>query len=286
MKAASPCIPCALAQAHEIASRLTSNETERREMLRRAAAVVAAGPDYDVSPAELTHAILRPVLDLKPDCDPYLKDKRHFNDLLMARLPELREKIAACPDRLRAALRLSIAGNVIDLGIFREVDALGTIEKVFDRDFAIDDYASLREKLAVAERVVYLLDNAGEIVLDRLLIEEIGPERVTAIVREAPILNDVTLDDAKQTGLIDLVPVVPNGSDVLGTPLTRVSERVRTLLGEADVIVAKGQANFETIGGAGLPIFYVLMAKCPLVAVALGCRLGDLVLKSEPNTLA
>ncbi|NCB36811.1 MAG: DUF89 family protein, partial [Clostridia bacterium] len=128
------------------------------------------------------------------------------------------------------------------------------------------EYARLRDNLQSASSVVYLTDNAGEIVLDKLLLRRwkaLYPSvSFTALVRGAPTLNDATLEDARATGLTEVVPVLGNGSALAGTLWSEISEEARTLLSGADLIISKGQANFETLSGCGLNVYYLFLCKC------------------------
>ena len=130
-----------------------------------------------------------------------------------------------------------------------------------------------------AARVLYLADNAGEIACDRLLIERLGPARITLAVKGSPVLNDATRVDAEAVGLAAIVEVVDNGSDAPGTILADCSEAFRRRFAEADLILAKGQGNYETLSNAAADIFFILKAKCPVIARDLGCRVGSLILR-------
>ena len=127
-----------------------------------------------------------------------------------------------------------------------------------------------------------LADNAGEIVFDRLLIEQLPIDRVTVAVRGYPVINDATLDDAETAGLTDIVDVISNGSDAPGTLLDDCSEAFRSRFEEADLIIAKGQGNYETLAQSPRPIFFLLRVKCPVVARDLDYPVGSMVV--HPST--
>ncbi len=137
---------------------------------------------------------------------------------------------------------------------------------------------ALKIKAESASRILYLGDNAGEIVLDRLLVEQLPTEKVTFAVRGAPIINDATLEDAIAGGITELVDVMDNGSDMPGTILESCSEAFRKLFAQADIVIAKGQGNYETLSDADGHIFFLLKAKCPVIAKDIGCEVGDLVI--------
>jgi len=136
---------------------------------------------------------------------------------------------------------------------------------------------SLRSAAAEASDILYIADNAGEIVFDRILIEELVPGKVTLVVRGRPVLNDVTMEDAQSVGLLEIVDVLPNGSDAPGTILDDCSEAVRTRFAEADLVIAKGQGNFETLSNASRPVFFLLRVKCDVLAREIGYEVGSVV---------
>jgi uncharacterized protein with ATP-grasp and redox domains len=143
-----------------------------------------------------------------------------------------------------------------------------------------DAAAALRRAVAGADRILYLCDNAGEIVFDRLLIEVLPSEKITAVVRGTPVINDATLEDARATGLTEVVRVMDNGSDAPGTLLETCSPAFRDCFAAADLIIAKGQGNFETLSETrGKRIFFLLKVKCPLIARDIGEPTGRLVVK-------
>jgi uncharacterized protein with ATP-grasp and redox domains len=134
-----------------------------------------------------------------------------------------------------------------------------------------------------ATSILYLADNAGEIVFDRVLIETLGPQRVTVVVKGTPVLNDALAADAEAAGLVDFVEVIDNGSDAPGTLLEDCSEATRSRFQSAGMVIAKGQGNYETVSGATRPVWFALMAKCGVIARHIGCDPGSLVLQRKPG---
>ena len=189
--------------------------------------------------------------------------------------------MAVSKDPLETAVRLAIAGNIIDCGANGNLAEIAITEGI---EHALTDalkgpLAELDMALNQADEILYLADNAGEIFFDRLLIELMPLEKVTVAVRGSPIINDATITDAEEAGLTDLVTVIDNGSDGPGTILEDCSEDFRARFDQADLIVAKGQGNYETLSDADKDIFFVLKAKCPVIAKHLGCDVGSLVLR-------
>ena len=247
--------------------------------------------DWNARPPEIAHAVHAVVREEVGDGDPYLAVKRESNASALALLPELRERVAEASDPLRVAVRLAIAGNIIDFGAHgAKFDLERTIEEVLERPFFIDDYAELTAALTKASRLVYLdsrlvylADNAGEIVFDRLLLETMRQRfkigEIIFVVKGGPIINDATREDADAVGLGGLPGLC---FDVMGTGAPgigpeRNSAEFGALLDSADVVISKGQGNYEAFSERD-DIFFMLMAKCPVVAASLGAVSGDIVL--------
>lgn len=199
--------------------------------------------------------------------------KSHFNQLMLEKVPIIREKLELAKDPLKAAIQYAMTGNYIDFGALDKVDE-EELQRILDHsaDNHVDEqeYLNLRNELKKAEQIVYLTDNCGEIVTDKLLIEEIQKENpgavITVIVRGFPVLNDATMEDAVQVGLTDMVRVIGNGNEVAGTYLEEISEEAEAVINSADVILAKGQGNFETLRMCGKNIYYIFMCKCEMFA--------------------
>ena len=203
--------------------------------------------------------------------------KVYFNDLMMSKVPELQKNLEASEDAMKLAIQYAITGNYIDFGAMNHVDET-ILQKYMDdaKDIEVDavEYAALQEDIANAKSIVYLTDNCGEVVLDKLLMAEIGKRnpnaKITAVVRGADVLNDATVIDAEQVKLHEVAEVMGNGSDIAGTFLESISDEARELLENADVILAKGQANFETMQECGLNAYYIFMCKCEMFAKRFG----------------
>ena len=277
MRSFPDCVPCWFRQALSTARRVTDDEDAQRgallEMARRLG-------EFDLSetPAEISYYALIAVQRYLGADDPYREEKHLYNAKVLELEDRLQEMIDTNGDRLHTAVKLAAAGNIIDLGIVSEFNLDDHIRSALNTGFAVDDYELLCERLARAGSVLYVLDNAGEIVFDKLLIRQLSDCHVTAVVRTSPILNDVTMEDAMQVGLDKVCEVVDTGCDVFGVPLGSVSEEFRRRFDAADVVIAKGQANFETLDGCGREVFFVLKAKCPSIAAHLGVNLHDSVL--------
>jgi uncharacterized protein with ATP-grasp and redox domains len=286
MKATPTCVPCYLKQALAAARQVTDDPQEQRRVLNEVARLLPRLSLEDTPAHNSTYALWR-AQELLGCSDPFLSQKRHYNELALRMYPELRSMVEASSRPLRTAVRVAAAGNVIDLGILGggEVDVVGFLNEVVREGFAVDDCPVLEERLATATELLYLLDNAGETVFDRVLIEELSARgaEVTAVVKGQAILNDAIMEDAEFAGLDRVCRVVTNGSPMIGTELASCSEEFRGLFLEADLVLSKGQANFETLNETSRPILFVLKAKCPEVARELGVGLGDVVAKFNPR---
>ena len=284
MKTQSECYPCFFKQASNSLARLKPKEAKRLEVFQAVARLVAE-LDPEQNPAYNSSLVLHLVnLHLAAE-DPYQDEKRQYNELALSLLPSLQKRIAAAPDRLEAAVRLSVVGNVIDLGIGHEVDIEGTLDRAFGNGFARFDFEGFQTALEPARRILYLLDNAGEVVFDRLLIEELRRlgKAVIAGVKGGPILNDATRQDAEAAGVDQICRVLDTGTNFVGVIRERSSPEFLQVLDVADLVIAKGQGNYETLEGSRKDLFFVLKAKCPAVAEHLGIKLGDLYFGPKPD---
>lgn len=277
------CIPCFLRQSLDAARNSTDDVTVHERLARETLRMVA---DLDLGrpPPWVSQLIHRRLRELTGQTDPYRAAKDRFNRLALAMLPELRARVLRDPEPLIAAARAAIAANVIDLGAKSDLTVEHTREALMDA-CATDihgDLEGFQRRVRAAGDILYLADNAGEIVLDRLLIEQLGPERVTLVVRGKPVLNDATVEDAHAAGLHALVQVIDNGSDAPGTILDDCSAEFQKRFWTADMIIAKGQGNFETLSEVDANLTFLFKVKCPIIARHTGLPLGQHVLRGGP----
>lgn len=277
MKTYLDCFPCFLRQALDAARMAGAGEAQQKAVLDCVLKVLReVEPWY--TPPEIGYRVHRIVRQVVGDGDPYQAAKEASTHQALALYPRMRALVAEAGDPLEAAVRLSIAGNIIDLAPAREYDLWGTVERVLAQPFAFDDGAALRDALSSAERVLYLADNAGETVFDRLLIETLDVPVVYA-VKGGPILNDATREDALAAGIGPVAEIASTGSDAPGTILDRCSEEFRQLYESAKLVIAKGQANYETLSEEGPGVFFLLQAKCPIISRDVGVPVRSIVLK-------
>lgn len=246
-----------------------------RDVLRMAAEL-----ELDRSPPFVGQHIHRRLRELTGASDPYREAKRHFNRLAMEALPELRILVQNAKDPLLMAATLAVAANAIDMGVesaITEADVRNALRGP-SVDAIRGDWDAFRAAAEKATDILYLADNAGEIAIDRLAIEALGPARVTLVVRGSPVLNDATALDAHEVGLDQVVAIIDNGSDAPGTILDDCSPAFRQRFERADLIIAKGQGNFETLSGTSENVAFWFKVKCSVVAGHSGFPLGTHVL--------
>ena len=275
------CIPCFLRQTLDALRRVTDDDGVKEGVIR---AVLRAAGDMDLaqSPPAMGQIIHRLIREATGNPDPYREAKERFNCLGLELHPRMRRRVLESDDRLGTAVRLAAAGNVIDLGAksgIPEGEIAEALESSLDAPLDEEAVRGLGRAAAEAESILYIGDNAGEIVLDRLLVEQLGPARVTFAVRGAPVINDATIADAEASGMTAAVEVVTSGSDAPGTILDDCSPDFRRRFEDADLVLAKGQGNYETLSESQRPVFFLLKAKCPVIAADLDCAPGSLVLR-------
>ena len=278
MKTYLDCIPCFFKQALNAARLAGASEDTQKRILDSLAAEI---PNFPLSspPPEMGGIVYRLVREITGEEDPFKKVKDEYNKIALNIYPNLKEKVAHSDDRLLTAIRLAVAGNVIDFGPDNPFNLEKEIEDVFEKDFAIFDYQEFKEALKSTKQILYLADNAGEVVFDRILIEELNKE-VVYVVRDKPVINDALIEDAKFCGIDKIAKVISNGSDVPGTVLSLCSKDFLSLYKKAKLIISKGQGNFEGLAGSNNePIFFLFKIKCPVIGNDVGCKVGDIALK-------
>ncbi|NOQ34227.1 MAG: DUF89 family protein [Methanosarcinales archaeon] len=281
MKARLECIPCLLKQSLNATKVVTDDQAVQEKVLKSVMAELLDAP-LDSSPPLIAHTIYSIVDDITGCDDPYKSLKMEYNQIAMGMYPDLKDIVDKSDDRLFTAVKLAIAGNIIDFGADIQFDVEETIEDILTKKFAINDYPSFVESLEDSENILYLADNAGEVGFDRILIEEmIDYADVVYAVKNKPIINDATTDDAIFCG-IDSIAKIVTTSDTPGTILERCDPEFVDIYRSADMIISKGQGNYETLSEAAGNIFFLLLAKCPVIAADLGVGIRDAVLLSAP----
>lgn len=273
------CIPCFLKQALS-AAKLATDDTAVHEHVMRQVLREASEMPLDQSPPVMGQRIHRIIREATGSADPYEQVKAHYNSFALSLYPRLKETVARSERPLETAIRLSIAGNIIDFGMPQSVDD-AHVASVLDQSLTqelVGDVTAFQAALEQAENILFLGDNAGEIVFDRLLIETLPRDTITYVVRGGPVINDATQADAQTAGLTDLVSVMDNGTDAPGTLLEQCSDTFRQRFREADLVVAKGQGNFESLSDAPQHLYFIFKVKCPVVAAHTGAPAGSMII--------
>jgi uncharacterized protein with ATP-grasp and redox domains len=272
------CYACLLRQALSAARMVTDDESAQQDVMTETLGLLQQ-LSPGATPPEIAFEVHRIVRERLGDSDPYRAAKAEGTRLALDLYPRLKDLVARSEDPLDTAVRLSIAGNIIDFGISDDVpDLWSTVERVMAAPLAIDDLPVLRAELDAADHVLYLGDNAGETVFDRVLIEHLTPPVVYA-VKGGPVLNDATLEDALAAGLDTCSTIIDNGSAAPGTILDLCSPEFREVFDKAPLIIAKGQGNYETLSEAGPRVFCLLQAKCSVIAADLVAPVGGAIVR-------
>lgn len=286
MKTYLECYPCLVQQAVDSVQRVVDDPEKQAAIIGETLRILSAADPGEPPPimAQRIHRALRSTLGEE---DPYREIKEQSNQFALELLNDWRARVLASPDPFGAAVRLAIAANIIDYGPKRCLSHAGMVETIeHSQDVPLDKNAieAFHEAIESAESILYLADNAGEIVFDRLLIEQLPVRKVTLAVRGTPVINDATMVDAETAGLTQLVRVIDNGSDVPGTALSECSPEFRRIFQSADLVISKGQGNLETLLDTPKNICFLLLVKCPLIARELACDVGRMVVRCHRET--
>lgn len=283
MKAKADCIHCYLKQVVSTLKRADIDEEEQFEMVFKIMDMIKK-LDMSKTPAYNSTVVQQKVCEIIGNSDPYASVKRESNDAAMSLYPKLKARLDLSGDRLYDAIKMSVAGNVIDLGIQRSFDIEGALSQALDVGFYVDDYGLFKERLEDADEVMIIGDNSGEIVFDKILIEELTAlgKSVIYSVKSKPALNDATMEDADYVGMKDLkkLRVIETGSGFLGVSLDDISDEFRSALENSKLIISKGQANFECLEDVdwiAKKTFFLLKIKCDEVTSFAGAPLGSMV---------
>jgi len=273
------CIPCFFTQALKAARIAGADENMQKKILDEVSKLV---PDFplDSTPPEMGRVVYQLVNKLTGNEDPFREIKKDSNQLILNLYPKLMMMVKNSEDRLLTAIKLATAGNIIDYGAPTSFEIEEEVANCLKSNFAVFNYPEFKQALDSTKSALYLGDNAGEIVFDKLLIEEMG-KNIVYVVRNKPIINDALIEDARDCGIDKIAMVISSGSDAPGTVLNLCSREFLEIYHKAPLIISKGQGNFEALSEEKAPIFYLLKVKCPVIAKDIGCKVNDLILKSN-----
>ena len=219
-------------------------ESQHEELLRRLLKFLAIS-EYDQSPPVLGGKMHRLIREFLQNPDPYHQIKEQYNQMMLGLYSTFEEKVKRSEDPFDTAMRLAIAGNVIDFGSQNQLDIMDTINRVMGAELAINDSANLRRALKQATTLLYIGDNCGEIVLDKLFLTYINVPKKYFVVRDRPVINDATMEDAMIAGIENTATVITTGDDAPGAVWETVSGEFKEIFRKADVVISKGQGNLE-----------------------------------------
>jgi uncharacterized protein with ATP-grasp and redox domains len=284
MRLDAECYPCMMAQAFR-AARLSELEDKALRQVMRSTASILRDIDPSISPPEAAAVFYDRIKELSGVEDPFLQLKRESNRKALELLPRLQVEADRHSDPLFYALQAAVAGNIIDFGAQAEPgDLEENLARVLESEPFINHSALLRSNLQEASRALLICDNAGEIALDRFLCEVLLREfprlHLSAAVRGGPAINDALLEDARAVGLDEVCEVITTGLAMAGVSPDRCSPLFREHFRAADVILSKGQGNFETLDGRDENIFFLFQVKCECVSNHLGAAKGLAVIWS------
>jgi uncharacterized protein with ATP-grasp and redox domains len=277
------CVPCFFRQALSASRRATEDVSLQEDILRQAMRYVSQS-DFSRPPPFTAREIYRLVGKMSGNHDCFKEIKHRSNKLALGLYPELKRMVEESSDPVAYATKLAIAGNIIDFGANSDLDR-NDIQRSIDEAMHVSlpeaAMERFRQAVSQAQYILYIGDNAGEIVFDKLLIEQLLPQNIIYAVRGSPVINDVTLIDTEEAGLNSLVEVIDSGSDVPGIVLDQCSKTFIERYEQADLVIAKGQGNYETLNEEKKRIFFMMKVKCPVVANDIGCRVGSMVIKEN-----
>lgn len=229
------------------------------------------------TPPEIGMMVYKAIYQTADVDDPFKEIKEQCTAQLMSRYAEFKKQITRSKNPLYTALKFACFGNAIDFGANPDFDITQDLEDLFDKDFDICEYDKFLSALKISSDILFIADNAGETVFDRLLIEQLG-KPVKYAVRSKPIINDATIEDAQNAGIDKVAQIITSGCDAPGTILEQCSEQFKQIFNASDMIISKGQGNYETLSDQKRSIFFLLKIKCPVIARDIDIVCGSIAL--------
>lgn len=275
------CIPCMLRQVLEASRLATDNADLQKNIMEDAIRIASHYKDFKNSP-DLCHAMHQTIKRYAHIEDPYAKIKSRDIEAAKKIYPDLIDFLKRKQNSLYWALKISATGNIIDSAINNNANMMGCVRKDLEKDFSHCDLEDFEGKLETAKSILIIGDNAGETVFDRVLAERLSQYNLTFAVRSEPVINDATAEDAYASGLADFANIVSTGCGAPGAVLDDCNKKFLNIFQSADVIISKGQGNFEALSECSRPVFFLLKAKCPVIAKKLGVCLNDYVFQFKP----
>lgn len=284
MKAQLDCIPCFLKQSLEAARMATNNIDIQKKVMNEVQAYLQQ-VTFEDSPPILSKEVHHIIRTITKNNDPYNQVKQTSNKQAEKMVSSLQKQVNTSEDGLLLAIKLAIVGNVIDFGTMNRFNVQDMIKQALDKDFDAKDYPIFKETLEQSSTILYLADNAGEIYFDKLLLEKIHEmgKKITYVVKENPIINDALFEDVIDAEIDKLATIIScdrnQRTSAPGVVLSFASDEFKQLYESSDMVISKGQGNYEGLSNTQRRVFFLLVAKCPLVANNLHEPLGKLILK-------
>ncbi len=282
MKIQLGCLPCTLRQTLEASRMATDNVQLQKEIMDAAIDVLSRYESFS-SPPEIGRAIHRIVKNKTGILDPYRQVKQKDLEVAFALYPKVEQLVESKKDRLYWALKAAAIGNTLDSAIYLDYDLEKSINEELEKSFAIYDISFLRQQLKEAKSLLLIGDNAGETVFDRLLLKQFPNLDITYAVRSAPIINDATIEDAKVSGIGHYAKIISSGCDAPGILLNECNEAFLNIFYDADIVINKGQGNYETLADSscGRGVYFLLKVKCPVLSEMMDIDLNEYVFKYD-----
>jgi hypothetical protein len=261
----------------------TSDEKKIKQILDKTGEMVKT-ISLHATPAEIGMMVYFIVSEVTGVRDPFKNIKQQHIAETKSIYPELEKMVANSEDKLLTAIRIAIAGNVIDLGVKKSFDIVKDVKRILKQNFAIFDYSAFKTQLEKTENILYIGDNVGESVFDKILIKELK-KSVKYAVRSIPIINDVTMEDAIASGLDEVAELIDSGCESPGIILDQSTPEFLELFNTSDLVISKGQGNFEGLSDCKRQVFFMLKAKCPIISNHLGVIEGSIILKEHKSLI-
>lgn len=272
------CLPCVLRQVLEASRMATDKAESQAKIMDEALMILANYKRYQSSP-DIVKDMHQVVKRLTGISDPYKAVKERDIKAAKEASPLLREFVGNKQGKLYWALKTAATGNIIDSAIYNSLNFTDCLENEIAKKFSTCDLDIFEEELKSAKSILIIGDNAGETVFDRVLIEYLPGYEITYAVRNEPIINDATLQDAYDSGLCDCADIITTGCGAPGAILNECGAEFLSVFNRADIVISKGQGNFEALSDCRRPVFFLLKAKCAMIARRLGVNLNSYVFK-------
>ncbi|MDD5448733.1 MAG: ARMT1-like domain-containing protein [Actinomycetota bacterium] len=279
------CYPCAMRQGVS-AAKISGGDVSFQHTCLREVAKILSSTSTPVTPPEVGERIYKTISVLSHNPDLFRAEKKKQNSEAMAILPGLRKMIREARNPLEMAARLAIAGNVVDLGANEDFDLEKSVSEAAQGGVSFEAFEDFAGAISKSGSILYIADNCGEIVFDRLFIETIADSfpkaQITVGVRSKPIINDVTEVEAREVGIDSVARILPTGSEMPGTLLSKTTAEFKELFFGVDLVIAKGQGNWETIESPQREVYFLFKVKCPTVAEMTGVSIGTPLIFKKP----